>query len=133
MKKQTTKKNSDVVFGGLSKKGIGFGLLLWVIVFSIGLVLKHYRDAGVIDARAMRIVLVLVGSGLAFCFYWALNRRGGLTRAIANSFFVVNSLLDIIVLMGIFHRNLFEWLGSVFIFYIFVFYGLYYMFDTKKY
>ncbi len=123
----TTNIKKDKLFDVFSKRGLVFGFLLWVVMFSIGLMLRLERDAGVISPLTMKLLLILGGSGLAFIFYRLLRSQGFLHRSIAHSFMLVNSLLDIIILMGIFQRNMVEWLGSVFIFYIVVFYGLYYL------
>lgn len=119
--------SNDKLLGVFSKRGLAFGFLLWAVMFSIGLMLRLERDAGLINPLTMKLLLICGGSGLAFIFYRLLRSQGFLHRAIAHSFMLVNSLLDIVILMGIFQRNMVEWLGSVFIFYIVVFYGLYYL------
>ncbi|MCX8516344.1 MAG: hypothetical protein ORN57_05100, partial [Alphaproteobacteria bacterium] len=121
------KKNKTTI-----SNGYGFNTSLmaaagfWLVCFSFGLSLRPLLQQSIISPLVFRLGLSAFGLVVLFLIYNYLRRRGHLTLTTAHLFLAINSLADLIVLIGLLQRPFLPWLYQVFLLYIVVFYGFYF-------
>lgn len=120
---------TKTLLGLFSLTGLLYGLAAWATAFLAGVI--YMKVMGIDDKETaladnlLHAIAFGVLIAATIIFYLRLRSAGDFGMMTANSFFAVNVVLDIIVLIGFMKFDLIKWLQFGVSGYVIIFYGFY--------
>lgn len=102
---------------------------LFISFFLINPTTKEYLP----NFWSFKVIMLVVLGSLTYFLYKRLNSKDSGKVQIASTFIIVNSVLDLIVLVGFFGISILTWATTIWPIYVIVFIGLaQYIFGSKS-
>lgn len=107
--------------------------IIWFIPFFVSMFLvnpdtKEYYPS----FYSFKIIMFLLAFIISYYFYSKFSKNNIFSIKIPNTILLINSILDILILIILFNMNISEWLFQIFPLYVLAFYSLFYFFKTKR-
>jgi hypothetical protein len=116
----------------VNKMVLGGALIAWIVPMLVSFfMIDPETQAYLPNELVFKATMIAISAAVTFFFFNKLKKMNLLQVQVPHTFLIINVLLDIAVLIGVFAMPFTEWVTTVFPAYIVIFYGLYYLLKNK--